>query len=223
MARIGIYGVHGYARATEHGRAVGDAIRRQDGVQVDRPPNELNEASHFVPLLGSHYHEEMTRELAPFLARAGRLVPLVLAPSRTRATLVGRAACPPGHRRRRHGPFDDAAGGHLQPRRGRRARPDDGPGDGVNPRWQPGRLRAGWRAGILVDGGGQLRPGCRHLRLHRGACRAPRAEVHDGPPGAASGGLTSPPRRRIIAAVQTSSRRTSPCTSSARTASGPSS
>jgi hypothetical protein len=126
MARIGIYGVssqsgaafladlitegmlvYGYARPTEHGRAVVEAIRSQDGVQVDRPENRLNEASHFVPLMGSGvghdleqlartsdliifsypslYHEEMARQLAAFLPRAGRPVPLVLAPSRTLA------------------------------------------------------------------------------------------------------------------------------------------
>ncbi len=126
MARIGIYGVssqsgaafladlieegmlvYGYARPTEHGRAVVDAIRGQDGIQMDRPENELNEPSHFVPLLGSEvghdlqrlvdgsdliifaypslYHEEMARQLAPYLARRQQPVPLVLAPSRTLA------------------------------------------------------------------------------------------------------------------------------------------
>lgn len=126
MARIGIYGVssqsgaaflsdliqegmlvYGYARPTEHGRAVVDAIRQQEGVQVDRPENELNEVSHFVPLMGSDvghdleclintdlilfsypslYHEEMARHLAPFLTALERPIPLVLAPSRTLAT-----------------------------------------------------------------------------------------------------------------------------------------
>lgn len=126
MARIGIYGVssqsgaafladliregmlvYGYARATEHGHAVVEAIRRQDGIQVDRPENDLNEQSQFVPLLGSEvghdlerlahdcdliiyaypslYHEEMTRHLAAFLPSVGRQIPLVLAPSRTLA------------------------------------------------------------------------------------------------------------------------------------------
>src|SRR5262249_14245132 len=89
--------VYGYARPSEHGNAVVEAIRRQDGIQVDRPPNELNENSHFVPLLGSEvghdlerlaacdliifahpsqYHEESAKQLAPFLSR--RPVPLVL-------------------------------------------------------------------------------------------------------------------------------------------------
>ncbi len=127
MTRIGIYGVssqsgpafladlvengmlvYGYARPTEHGRAVVDAINDQNGVQMDRPDNELNEKSHFVPLMGSAvghdlerlartsdlmifaypalYHEEHIRRLAPFLLRADRPVPLVLAPSRTLAT-----------------------------------------------------------------------------------------------------------------------------------------
>jgi hypothetical protein len=99
--------VYGYARPTEHGASVVEAIRGQDGVGVERPENEENERSHFVPLLGSEvghdlerlactsdliffaypslYHEEHVRQLAPFLLRAGRPVPLVLAPSRTLA------------------------------------------------------------------------------------------------------------------------------------------
>ncbi|MBM4073158.1 MAG: hypothetical protein FJ271_30185 [Planctomycetes bacterium] len=126
MARIGIFGVssqsgaayfadllkegslvYGYARASEHGRDVVEAIRRQDGIQVDRPDNELNEKSHFVPLLGSEvghdlqrlaqtsdliifahpsqYHEETARQLADFLPR-DRPVPIVLSPSRTLAS-----------------------------------------------------------------------------------------------------------------------------------------
>lgn len=125
MARIGIYGVssqsgaayfadllkegslvYGYARPSEHGRAVVNAIRAQDGIQVDRPQNDLNEQSHFVPLLGSkvghdlerlaqtsdliifshpsQYHEETARQLAEFLPR-NRPVPIVLSPSRTLA------------------------------------------------------------------------------------------------------------------------------------------
>lgn len=127
MARIGIYGVssqsgaafladlleegmlvYGYARPTEHGHGVVEAIRNQGGIQMDRPDNELNEKSHFVPLMGSDvghdlarlastsdlilfaypslYHEENARLLAPFLRRAGRRVPLVLSPSRTLAS-----------------------------------------------------------------------------------------------------------------------------------------
>ncbi|HMF17812.1 MAG TPA: NAD/NADP octopine/nopaline dehydrogenase family protein [Gemmataceae bacterium] len=126
MAKIGIYGVssqsgaayfadliadgaqvYGFARTSPHGRAVVEAIRKQDGIQVDRPENEHKEASHFVPLLGSEvgqnlerlacesdliilahpsvYHEETVRQLAEFLPRAGRHVPLVLSPSRTLA------------------------------------------------------------------------------------------------------------------------------------------
>lgn len=125
MTRIGIYGVssqsgaayfadlisegalvYGYARPSEHGRAVVKAIRGQGGIQLDRPVNELNEKSRFVPLLGSEvghdlerlaqtsdviffahpsvYHEESARELAEVLPR-GRSVPLVLSPSRTLA------------------------------------------------------------------------------------------------------------------------------------------
>jgi opine dehydrogenase len=127
MARMGIYGVssqsgaafladlieegmrvYGYARSTEHGRATVEAIRVQGGIQMDRPDNELNEKSHFIPLQGSEvghdlerlvrtsdlilfaypslYHEENARGLAPFLRRAGRRVPLVLSPSRTLAS-----------------------------------------------------------------------------------------------------------------------------------------
>jgi len=126
MIRVGIYGVssqsgaayfadlvregaqvYGCARPSEHGRAVVDAIRAQGGIQVDRPENELNEASHFVPLgrsavghdleqlartsdliLFAHpsvYHEDTARELAPYLRKARRTVPLVLSPSRTLA------------------------------------------------------------------------------------------------------------------------------------------
>src|SRR5262249_18552270 len=121
--RIGIYGVssqsgaayfadliaegalvYGYARPSEHGSGVVDAIRSQDGMQVVRTPKELNENSHFVPLMGSQvghdlerlaacdliifahpssYHEESARQLAPLLSR--RPVPLVLSPSRTLA------------------------------------------------------------------------------------------------------------------------------------------
>lgn len=99
--------VYGYARPSEHGRSVVRAIRAQGGVQVDRPENEQNEKSHFVPLLGSEvghdlerlartsdlilfahpsvYHEESAKELAEVLPR-GRAVPLVLSPSRTLAT-----------------------------------------------------------------------------------------------------------------------------------------
>jgi hypothetical protein len=125
MARIGIYGissqsgaayladlvadgalVYGYARPSEHGHAVVDALREQGGIQVDRPPDG-DEESHFVPLLGSEvghdlerlartsdfiilahpslYHEETVRQLAAFLPRSGRRVPLVLSPCRTLA------------------------------------------------------------------------------------------------------------------------------------------
>lgn len=127
MIRIGIYGVssqsgaayladlisegvqvYGYARPSEHGSAVVDAIRTQGGIQVDRPENTLNERSHFVPLAGSEvghdlerlthrsdlilfahpsvYHEDTAQQLAPFLFDAGRAVPLVLSPSRTLAS-----------------------------------------------------------------------------------------------------------------------------------------
>lgn len=99
--------VYGYARPSEHGRSVVEAIRKQGGIQVDRPENELNEPSHFVPLgestVGhdlerlaltsdlilfaqpSLYHEEAARELAEHLP-LDRAVPLVLSPSRTLAT-----------------------------------------------------------------------------------------------------------------------------------------
>jgi hypothetical protein len=125
-ARIGIYGVssqsggayladlvaegalvYGYARPTDHGRAVVDAIRDQGGICVDRPADPLRQPSRFVPLLGSTvghdlerlartsdiilfahpsvYHEQTARELAALLPRAGQSVPLVLSPSRTLA------------------------------------------------------------------------------------------------------------------------------------------
>jgi hypothetical protein len=126
MTRIGIYGVssqsgaayfadvisegvrvYGYARPSEHGRAVVEAIRAQHGIQVDRPENTSNEASHFVPLEDSEvghdlqrlaqtsdlilfahpsiYHEATARELAPLLPRGDRTVPIVLSPARTLA------------------------------------------------------------------------------------------------------------------------------------------
>ncbi|MGE3803762.1 MAG: NAD/NADP octopine/nopaline dehydrogenase family protein [Gemmataceae bacterium] len=126
MSRIGIFGVssqsgaayfadliaegiqvYGYARPSEHGRAVVEAIQRQGGIQVDRPENSLNEESRFVPLMAAEvghdleslvraadllllahpsvYHEETIREMAPILKRAGRQVPIVLSPSRTLA------------------------------------------------------------------------------------------------------------------------------------------
>src|SRR4051812_6730648 len=113
MARIGIYGissqsgaayladlmaegalVYGYARPTDHGRAVVDAVREQGGIQLDRPPQQEEEGSRFVPLLGSEvghdlerlaatsdlilfahpsvYHEETARQLAEVLPRTGR-------------------------------------------------------------------------------------------------------------------------------------------------------
>lgn len=124
MATIGIYGissqsgaayladlmaegarVYGYARPTDHGRGVVDAITAQGGVRVDRPAGE---AGTFVPLTGSAvghdlerlartcdliifahpsvFHESTARELAPYLRRGRRAVPLVLSPSRTLAT-----------------------------------------------------------------------------------------------------------------------------------------
>lgn len=127
MARIGIYGastqsgaafladlaaagheVYGYARPSEHGQAMVNAVRNQGGLQVDRPPNSNNEESRFVPLgpsdvghdikkLGrwsdlilftcpSVYHEECARELAPHLRRGRRAAPLVLSPSRSMAS-----------------------------------------------------------------------------------------------------------------------------------------
>ena len=126
MARIGIFGIssqsgaayladivaegattYGYARPSEHGRSVVNAIERQGGIQVDRPENELGELSHFVPLMNSRvghdlkelaacdlvifrhpsqYHEQTARELAPHLRRALRRVPIVLSPSRTLGT-----------------------------------------------------------------------------------------------------------------------------------------
>src|SRR5436309_2000520 len=78
--RIGIYGVssqsgaayfadlvqegalvYGYARPSEHGRTTVRAIREQGGMQVDRPENEQNEKSHFVPLLGSEVGHDIER------------------------------------------------------------------------------------------------------------------------------------------------------------------
>lgn len=125
MARVGIYGissqsgaayladlltegsvVYGYARPSEHGSRVVEAIREQGGIQVDRPPNDIDERSHFVPLLDSEvghdlerlaqtsdlivfahpsqYHEATARQLAEYLP-ANRSVPIVLSPSRTLA------------------------------------------------------------------------------------------------------------------------------------------
>lgn len=126
MSRIGIFGisgqsgaayladlisdgqeVYGYCRPSVHGSEVVEAIRRQGGVQVDRPPNELNEQSRFVPLGTSEvghdlerlantcdliifaypslYHEDAARQLSEFLSVSKRVVPIVLSPSRTLA------------------------------------------------------------------------------------------------------------------------------------------
>lgn len=82
MARIGIFGIssqsgaayladivaegattYGYARPSEHGRSVVNAIERQGGIQVDRPENELGELSHFVPLMNSRVGHDL-KELA---------------------------------------------------------------------------------------------------------------------------------------------------------------
>ena len=100
--------VYGSARPTEHGRAIVDAIRSQDGIRVDRPSNSPEETRRFVPLTGSAvghdlerlaytsdlivfahpsvYHEDTARQLMTYLGRTGRTVPLVLSPSRTLAT-----------------------------------------------------------------------------------------------------------------------------------------
>jgi hypothetical protein len=66
-------GVYGFARPSEHGRGVVEAIRSQDGVQLDRPENRRDEKSRFVPLLGSEVGHNVKE----------RPVPLVLSPSRT--------------------------------------------------------------------------------------------------------------------------------------------
>src|SRR6266542_903273 len=86
--RIGIYGVssqsggayfadlaaqgalvYGYARPSEHGRAVVDAIRSQGGIRVDRPEGEAAQAGQFVPLLGSAVGHDLDR-----LARTSDLI-----------------------------------------------------------------------------------------------------------------------------------------------------
>jgi hypothetical protein len=119
MARIGILGVssqsgaayladltaaghqvYGYARPSDHGRAAVGAIRRQGGLQVDRPGGAgafvrilPTDVGHDVERLArtsdvifftapSVYHEEAAAELAPVLRRTRRRVPLVLSPSR---------------------------------------------------------------------------------------------------------------------------------------------
>jgi opine dehydrogenase len=122
MARIGIFGVssqsgaaymadlaaaghqvYGYARLSDHGRATVSSIRKQGGLQVERP----GQASQLVPLrptdvghdltrlaltsdvilftYPSVYHETSADELAPLLRRVRHQVPIVLSPSRTMA------------------------------------------------------------------------------------------------------------------------------------------
>jgi len=100
-------GVYGYARTSKHGTETVDTLLRQQGIYLERPPNNIEPASRFVPLrqnqvghdldrlvgdsdliLIAHpatYHEETAAELK----EAGllkRKVPLVLSPSRTLAT-----------------------------------------------------------------------------------------------------------------------------------------
>ncbi len=98
------YKVVGYARSTEHGRTVLDAICSLGGLYIERPENTNHELSHFVPLgeslvtddlsvlieqasiiiiaLPSIYHEEAVAAMT----NAGlgqKQVPIVLSPSRS--------------------------------------------------------------------------------------------------------------------------------------------
>lgn len=100
--------VYGYARPSEHGRETVAAIERQGGIQLQRPPNSIEETSRFIPLgqsavghdLGrlvdesdliiiahpASYHEETVWQLREAGLGRERRIPIVLSPSRTLAT-----------------------------------------------------------------------------------------------------------------------------------------
>jgi opine dehydrogenase len=127
LTRIGIYGVsvqsgkayladilaqgiqvYGYARPSEHGRETVQAIERQGGIELHRPPNSIEDTRRFVPLgqsavghdLGrlvdqsdliiiahpASYHEETVWQLCKAGLGTERRIPIVLSPSRTLAT-----------------------------------------------------------------------------------------------------------------------------------------
>ena len=100
------YNVIGYARRSEHGAAVVSEINRTGGVWVERPGNQNDEASRFVPLrtstathdvkvlvdssdiiivaIPAHFHQTVTVDLAEH-GLNGKRIPIVLSPSRTLA------------------------------------------------------------------------------------------------------------------------------------------
>ncbi|MCB9644221.1 MAG: NAD/NADP octopine/nopaline dehydrogenase family protein [Myxococcales bacterium] len=96
--------VYGYARASENGKATVEAIQAQGGLELQRPPNNIEPTSRFISLgksqvghsleklltsdviLFTHpsvYHEETVRILRDGLI--AKRIPLILSPSRTLA------------------------------------------------------------------------------------------------------------------------------------------
>lgn len=102
----GGHAVYGYARTSDHGRTIIEAIRSNKGIYLERPPNSIGEESRFVSLnkgdvghdlekLIQHseviiiahpaqYLEETASILKDILH--GKKTPLILAPPRTMAT-----------------------------------------------------------------------------------------------------------------------------------------
>lgn len=98
--------IYGYARPSENGRETVEAIMAQGGVELQRPPNNIESTSSFMPLehnavghdldrlieesdviIFTHpsiYHENTVQIMKEGLSR--RRIPLILSPSRTLAT-----------------------------------------------------------------------------------------------------------------------------------------
>ena len=102
------YDVIGYARDTEHGRNVVNAISDSGGINLERPQNSNHEESKFIPLGGnivtndvhslvnnsdiiiialpSIYQVDAVKEMVQTQVLPAKRVPIVLSPSRTVAT-----------------------------------------------------------------------------------------------------------------------------------------
>lgn len=102
------YKVIGYARGSEHGKSVVDAIKCAGGINLERPQNSNHEVSKFVPLgdnvvtnniadlvnsadiiiiaLPSIYQEDAVLEMASVPKMKDKQIPIVLSPSRTIAS-----------------------------------------------------------------------------------------------------------------------------------------
>ena len=102
------YDVIGYARDTEHGRSVVNAISDSKGIYLERPRNSNHEESKFIPLGGnivtndvyrlvnnsdiiiialpSIYQVDAVKEMIKTQVLPAKKVPIVLSPSRTVAT-----------------------------------------------------------------------------------------------------------------------------------------